>query len=122
MRCAAAAAHALLWNGASAAALQQTSSNSIFWACMNCSPAAGCLVQVSFSLNRFVKFIGPGLLMSIAYVVSSCASTAHTAQAAAVPEQIAVCIAQLNCKVLQQQMRFIHVSTPAAPAGSRELL
>lgn len=28
-------------------------------------------LQVSFSLNRFVKFIGPGLLMSIAYVVSS---------------------------------------------------
>jgi len=28
-----------------------------------------CL-QVSYSLNRFIKFIGPGLLMSIAYVVS----------------------------------------------------
>jgi Mn2+/Fe2+ NRAMP family transporter len=28
------------------------------------------LLQVSYSLNRFVKFIGPGLLMSIAYVVS----------------------------------------------------
>lgn len=28
------------------------------------------LLQVQYSLNRFVKFIGPGLLMSIAYVVS----------------------------------------------------
>lgn len=26
--------------------------------------------QVRYSVNRFIKFVGPGLLMSIAYVVS----------------------------------------------------
>lgn len=31
----------------------------------------------SFSLKRFIKFVGPGLLMSIAYVVSQPAGRAH---------------------------------------------
>lgn len=38
------------------------------WLTLTFAPSG--LLQVQYSLNRFVKFIGPGLLMSIAYVVS----------------------------------------------------